>query len=298
MSPFTSGFWNIWITALTLGGIIFCLFLLRMMSRRLPALDPNSATGHVWDGDLQELNHPLPRWWLIMFYLSIAFGLGYLSLFPGLGDWEGLLHWTSRGQYASEQAAAEATLNPVLQKYAAMDLLQVAQDPVAHEMGQRLFLNHCAQCHGSDGGGQRGFPNLRDQDWLYGGDPVVIEQTILNGRQGQMPAWGNVLGAQGVHEVVNYVRSLSGAAHDATLAAAGKTRFDMLCAACHGPEGKGNQAIGAPNLTDKTWLYGGSEQDITQTVTFGRHGQMPAHKERLGAGKVHLLAAYVYGLSH
>ena len=298
MSDFTHDFWKIWITVLTLGGIAFCLFLLRMMSRRNPAVDPTSATGHVWDEDLKEMNNPLPRWWLYLFYLTIVFGIGYLALFPGLGGWGGLLHWTSRGQYAQEQATAEAALNPVLQKYAAMDLVQVAQDPVARGMGQRLFLNHCAQCHGSDGGGQRGFPNLRDQDWLYGGDPALIEQSILNGRQGQMPAWGEVLGAQGVHEVVHYVRSLSLAPHDGGLAAAGRTRFDTLCAACHGPEGKGNPALGAPNLTDATWLYGGSEQDITQTVTLGRHGQMPAHKDRLGAARVHLLAAYVYGLSH
>ncbi len=299
MGTFTSGFWTLWITALTLGGMAFCLLLLLALSRRGPGkpVDPATITGHVWDGDLAELNNPLPRWWLSLFCISIVFGLGYLALFPGLGDWEGLLHWTSAGQYQSEQGAAELALKPELDRYAAMNLVQVAGDPVAHGMGQRLFLNHCAPCHGSDGGGQRGFPNLRDQDWLYGGDPATIEQTILQGRQGQMPAWGAVLGKDGVQQVVHYVLSLSGSRHDPALAALGQPRFAAICAGCHGPDGKGNVAVGAPNLTDHIWLYGGTKADLIETVTNGRHGQMPAQQDRLGPARVHLLAAYVYGLS-
>ena len=300
MSDFTSSFWHFWIIALTLGGIAFCLFLLLKLSRRGPADGGAKVkdTGHVWDEDLQELNHPLPRWWLQLFYITIVFALGYLALYPGLGSYAGSLGWSSKGQYQAERDSADAQLKPMFDRYLAMDIPALAKDADAHAIGQRLFLNNCSQCHGSDGGGQRGFPNLRDQDWLWGGEPATIEQTITGGRQGQMPAWGPVLGEQGVKEVVNYVLSLSGAPHDDALATAGKPRFDTICAACHGPEGKGNPALGAPNLTDHIWLYGGTEADITETVTNGRHGQMPAHGDRLGAPRVHLLAAYVYGLSH
>lgn len=300
MSDFTSNFWAFWIVALTLGGIAFCLILLRKLSRRAPGDGGGKVddTGHVWDEDLQELNHPLPRWWLQLFYITIAFALGYLALYPGLGSYAGSLGWTSHKQYDAERAAADAQLKPIFDKYAAMDIPTLSKDADAHAIGQRLFLNNCAQCHGSDAGGQRGFPNLRDQDWLWGGEPETIEQTISNGRQAMMPAWGPVLGDQGVKEVVNYVLSLSGSTHDEALAVAGKARFETTCAACHGPEGKGNPALGAPNLSDHIWLYGGTEKDIIQTVTYGRQGQMPAHLERLGPARVHLLAAYVYGLSH
>ena len=298
MSDFTSDFWRYWTTLVPLGGIAFCLFLLWAMSGKKPGADAGQPTGHVWDDNLQELNNPLPRWWLGMFYISIVFGLGYLALFPGLGSYAGVLNWTSKQQYETERAVADQALKPMFDRYAALDIPTLAKDADAHAIGQRLFLNNCSQCHGSDAGGQRGFPNLRDTDWLWGGAPETIEQTITNGRQAAMPAWGPILGEQGVHEVVNYVLSLSGSPHDAALAAAGKTRFDTICSACHGPEGKGNPALGAPNLTDHIWLYGGTEKDITQTVTYGRNGQMPAHKERLAPAKIHLLAAYVYGLSN
>lgn len=298
MSDFFNAFWPAWISVLTVGGIVFCLVLLRTMSRRRPDLKAGDATGHVWDGDLQELNNPLPRWWLQLFYLSIFFGLGYLALYPGLGSYAGILGWTSVKEYQAEEASADAALKPLFDRYAAMDLHAVANDAEARGMGQRLFLNNCAQCHGSDGGGQRGFPNLRDQDWLYGGEPATIEQSIREGRQGQMPAWGAVLGAQGVREVSHYVLSLSGSPHDPSLAAAGQPRFATICAACHGADGKGNPTVGAPNLTDHIWLYGGTEKDIIQTVTYGRQGQMPAHAQRLSPARIHLLAAYVYGLGH
>jgi cytochrome c oxidase cbb3-type subunit 3 len=297
MSDFTHEFWQLWIIVPTVAGIIFCVLLLRAMSRRSADTTAKvEATGHVWDVDLQELNNPLPRWWLQLFYITIAFGIGYLVLFPGLGSYAGTLQWSSKGQYQNERDAADAALKPMFDKYLAMDLTAVAADNEARGMGQRLFLNNCAQCHGSDAGGQRGFPNLRDSDWLWGGEPAAIEQTIREGRQAMMPAWGPVLGEQGVREVTHYVLSLSGSKHDADLARAGKARFDTICAACHGPEGKGNPAVGAPNLTDHIWLYGGTERDILQTVTYGRNGQMPAHKDRLTPARIRLVAAYVYGL--
>jgi cytochrome c oxidase cbb3-type subunit 3 len=252
----------------------------------------------VWDEDLQELNNPLPKWWLNLFYITLVFGIGYLALFPGLGTFKGLLGWTEKGQYEREIAAADKQFNPLYEKYLKEDLKQLAANPEALKTGGRLFVNYCTGCHGSDAGGGPGFPNLRDEDWLYGGDPKTIETTILNGRQGAMPAWGAVLGPDGVANVAEYVLSLSGRSVNDTIAATGKEKFMQLCVACHGPDGKGNQAMGAPNLTDNIWLYGGSKNTIMETIDKGRSGRMPAHGEFLGEAKVHLLAAYVYSLSH
>ncbi len=318
MSDFTSDFWNWYVIVPTIGGIAYCAWLLWKMSKaKLPAGQAVKApsqkggesaelTGHVWDGDLAEYNNPLPRWWMWLFWITIVFALGYLALYPGLGKVRGTLGWTSEGAYRQETAAIEARIKPLYDKYLAMDLKQVAADPQAHAMGERLFLNSCAQCHGSDAGGARGYPNLRDGDWLYGGDPETIKESITNGRNGVMPPIGATLGEEKVRNVVAYVRSLSGLPHDGLKAQLGKPVFMQNCAACHGPEAKGNQAIGSPNLTDRTWLYGSSEQAITETVMKGRGaaslaaGQsvMPAWKDKLGPGKIHLLAAYVWSLSH
>jgi cytochrome c oxidase cbb3-type subunit 3 len=254
--------------------------------------------GHVWDEDLEELNNPLPGWWLKLFYITMVFGLIYLALFPGLGSFPGLLGWTSHGQYEREMDVADATYGPLFTRYREMSIPAVAADPEARKMGERLFVTYCAACHGSDARGARGFPNLRDNDWLYGGSPEQIEQTILYGRNGVMPAWQDALGGkQGVADVVQYVLSLSGRNVDQAAAARGKVKFQTFCVACHGADGKGNQAIGAPNLTDNIWLYGGSEKAITETIAKGRNGKMPAQKDTLGEDKVHLLAAYVYSLS-
>jgi cytochrome c oxidase cbb3-type subunit 3 len=256
------------------------------------------SMGHVWDEDLEELNNPLPDWWLKLFYITLAFGLIYLVLYPGLGSFPGLLGWTSHGQYEREMDVADATYGPLFTRYRAMSIPAVAADPEARKMGERLFVNYCSVCHGSDARGARGFPNLRDNDWLYGGSPEQIEQSILNGRNGVMPAWKDALGGdQGVADVVQYVLSLSGRNVDEAAAARGKAKFQTFCVACHGPDGKGNQALGAPNLTDNIWLYGGSEKAVTETIANGRSGKMPAQKDTLGEDKVHLLAAYVYSLS-
>ncbi len=297
MSDFTSGFWSLYVAALTLASIAFCAFLLTSMSKRKAPSDPDK-TGHVWDEDLAEYNNPLPRWWVWLFWITIFFGLAYLWIYPGLGSWGGGQHWTSVGQYRQEVQAAERRFGPMYEKFAATDIAQLAADPDARAVGQKLFLNYCTQCHASDARGGKGFPNLTDSDWLYGGAPATIEATILNGRNGVMPAWGPVLKDEGVRDVANYVRSLSGLRHDAARAARGKAAFATYCAACHGPEGKGGPAMGAPNLTDKVWLYGGSEATIVETITYGRTNTMPAHKDFLGAPRVHVLAAYVYSLSH
>jgi cytochrome c oxidase cbb3-type subunit III len=298
MSDFTSDFWGLFIAAVTLVSIIGCgVFLFMQTTKRLPPGTKAELHGHVWDGNLQEYNNPLPRWWMWLFYITIVFAILYLVLYPGLGKFEGTGKWTSAGAYAAEMKAAEEKYGPIFSQYAKMDLAAVAKDDKARAMGERLFQNHCAQCHGADAGGAIGFPNLRDNDWLYGGDPAVIKTTILEGRNGVMPALGEAVGGEpGIAEVTAYVRSLSGLPHDAAKAQAGSAKF-AICAACHGADGKGNPAMGAPNLTDKVWLYGSSEQTIADTIRNGRNNKMPAQKEFLGEAKVHLLAAYVYGLS-
>jgi cytochrome c oxidase cbb3-type subunit 3 len=297
MSDFDSAFWSVFVAGVTLVSIVACGLLLVSMSRRRVAGDAEK-TSHTWDEDLDEYNNPLPRWWIWMFWITIVFSVGYLWLYPGLGSFDGSKKWTSAGEYAEEVKLAEAEVAPLYAKFASADLKQVAADPDARAMGQRLFLNNCMQCHASDGGGGKGYPNLTDNDWLYGGEPEQIEKSILDGRRGTMPALGAALGSpETVKDVAHYVRSLSGLEHDAPRAARGKEKF-ALCAACHGPEGKGNIAVGAPNLTDKVWLHGSSEAAIIETITKGRSSQMPAHRELLGEPRVRLLAAYVYGLSH
>jgi cytochrome c oxidase cbb3-type subunit 3 len=287
-----------YIIVLTLANILGCFWLIRWASRRRPdEAKEGAVTGHRWDGDLEEYNNPLPRWWLWLFYITIAFGLGYLVLFPGLGKITGALGWTERSQYEQEMERANAKYAPLYANFARKDVAALAADPDAQRVGRRLFLNYCASCHGTDAAGAPGFPNLTDNDWLWGGDPETIKTTIAGGRNGVMPAWGGILGAQGVDEVAAYVSSLSGREADPALVAAGKERFAATCVACHGPEGKGNVAMGAPNLTDNVWLYGGSLQAIKQSIAGGRNGVMPAHGDFLGADKVHVLAAYVYGLS-
>ena len=299
MSDFVSEFWSFYITIITLASILACAVLLwTLSSKRLPAGQQAAVMGHVWDGNLEEYNNPLPRWWMWLFYITIAFGLAYLTLYPGLGSFKGVYGWSSRGAYETELAAAKDKYQPIYAKYAAMDLAALAADPQARDIGQRVFLNNCAQCHASDGRGAKGFPNLTDNDWLYGGDPKTIETTITAGRSGVMPPWGKALGEQAVKDVAHYVMQISGRTHDGLRANRGKEVFQTNCVACHGPDGKGNQALGAPNLTDNIWLYGGGESTLIDTIGNGRNGVMPAWGEFLGPEKTHLVAGYVYSLSH
>jgi len=301
MSDFLSGGWSTYIALVALIGIFWCIWLLFSQRKAKVIHTPDGAvadTGHVWDGDLRELNNPLPRWWMWMFLLTCIFGLVYLVLFPGLGSFPGIMGYSTRGSLMQSMETSNDELKPVMAKYVNMDIVDVAADPKALEMGQRLFLNSCAQCHGSDAGGAKGFPNLADGDWLYGGSPENIKATITYGRGGAMPAFGAVLTSVQIKDVANYIRSLSGLPVDDLKAARGAEVFKTYCAACHGPDAKGNIAIGAPNLTDKTWLYGSSENTITETLLKGRNGVMPAQDKVLSPEKIQLLTAYVWSLSN
>lgn len=302
MSDFVNQFWDWYVAAITVASILGCGILLWSQSRYKVKLDadgqPQKTTGHVWDEDLTELNTPMPRWWMGLFWLTIAFAGAYLVLYPGLGSYAGRLGWASHSAYQAELKQAEAEYGPLFDQYLRQDIRRVAADPQAHQIGERLFLTYCAQCHGSDARGNKGYPNLTDDDWLYGGDPSVIKETIMKGRHGVMPPMGAALGSdKDIENVAHYVMSLSGAPADPIKVAFGKDKFGA-CAGCHGMDAHGNQAIGAPNLSDKTWLYGGSAQTIMETIRKGRDNTMPAWGEFLGEGKVQVLAAYVWSLSH
>ncbi len=288
-----SNFWSAWIIAITLLMIIGSAWLL-LGNRK--GRGEGQTTGHVYDG-IEEYDNPLPAWWLYMFIASIVFAIGYLIAYPGLGKFPGLLGWTQVDAWQQEIDQAEAKFGPLFEAYLQQPAEAVAQDPQAVKMGQRLFANHCAQCHGSDARGSHGFPNLADNDWLYGGSADAIKHSITHGRAGQMPARGAVLGDAKTAQVTAYVQSLSGQPHDAAQAGAGQAVYGTYCIACHGSEGQGNPLFGAPNLADATWLYGGSADQIRRSIANGRQGQMPAHQALLNEARIHLLAAYVYSLS-
>ena len=296
MSDFTSEFWSWFIIAIVGGGIIWLIYLLRGTNKA--ETEEGVPTGHVWDENLEELNNPLPRWWLWMFYITIVFSIGYLILYPGMGSFKGILGWTEVGEYEAEVAAADAEFGPIFAKFEQTPIPALASDAAAMKAGERLYVTYCAVCHGSDARGATGFPNLRDNDWLYGGSPEQIEATLLHGRNGVMPAWETSLGEDGIDQVASYVMSIAGREVDTASAEAGKAKYDMFCVGCHMPGGTGNQALGAPNLTNNIWLYGGSPRAIKETLAKGRNGRMPAHGEFLGSAKVHILSAYVYSLSH
>lgn len=320
-----SNFWNIWVWVLTLGSLVGCFLLLRWCLKNFAGVKEGESMGHTFDG-IEELNNPLPKWWSTFFLLTIIWAFGYIALY-GLGNWTGLLGWKSSNQgilniaeskaktaeyldkdsgvlvqYDREVAAADAKFGPIFEAYAARSIEDLTTDEEALKVGQRLFIQNCAQCHGSDAHGTTGFPNLADKDWLYGGTPAAIKETIMNGRiAAGMMAWEAALGGdQGVKEVAAYVISLSGRSVDPELAKAGKGKFAM-CAGCHGPEGQGSLALGmplgAPNLSDNIWLYGGSKRVIEESIRNGRAGVMPPWKDILGEEKVHVISAYVYSLS-
>lgn len=297
MSDFFHSGWSVYIAAVTILGLVACLALLIIAARRRVMAGDNT-TGHVWDEDLRELNNPLPRWWMWLFVLTVVFAGFYLAFYPGLGSAPGSLGWTSVGEYKAEQAEARAATAPMFAAFAATKVPELARNPQAMAVGERLFANNCAACHGADARGSKGFPNLTDHDWLWGGAPETIKETITNGRQGMMPPIAAAVGsAQDVRNVANYVLSLSDSPHNNIAAQLGREKF-VICAGCHGAGGKGNPAMGAPNLSDKVWLHGWGEDAIVAMVTQGKTNVMPAHGERLTPEQIHVLTAYVWSLSN
>lgn len=301
-----STFWSLWIIVLTLTNLAL-LFWLLMANRRREVKGPETGeaktTGHEYDG-IEEYDNPLPKWWFYLFLGTFIFTVGYLVIFPGLGLYKGVAieeyegkSWTSVNELRYDQKLAQEVYDQTYGAFAKMPITELATNSDAMKMGQRLFQDNCSICHGGDGGGNPGFPNLTDHDWLYGGTPDKILETITHGRKAAMPAWGPMLGEEGVVDVTEYVLSLSGAEHDKAKAELGQKIFSANCVACHGQDGKGNQLVGAPNLTDGIWLYGGKPETIRLTIRAGRNGVMPAQAENLKADKIHLLAAYVYSLS-
>ena len=296
MSDFFHSGWSIFVAGATIVGLVWCLWLLFVASRR-KVMAADNTTGHVWDVDLKEMNNPLPRWWLYLFVITVVFAGIYLVLYPGLGKFPGTLGWTSVGQYKTEQQRAQEQIAQIFAKFSGKSAEELAKDSAAMGIGERLFANNCAQCHGADARGSKGFPNLTDGDWLYGGSLETISETITKGRTGMMPPMAAAVGtAEDVRNVANFVLSLSGGAHNSAAAQLGKPKF-LVCAACHGPEGKGNPALGAPNLTDKIWLHGWGEAAIVSMINNGKTNIMPAFGERLSAEQIHVLAAYVWSLS-
>ncbi len=296
MTSFTDGFWNMLIFVGTVGGILIMFLFTKAQSVGRPPGEGVQSMGHKWDGDLEELNNPLPRWWLNMFYITMAWGLLYLLLYPGVGTHSMMLGWSQVKQYDEQMAAAEERYGPIFEQFVSQDIAEVARSPEALKIGRRLFVNYCAGCHGSDAGGNPGFPSLRDDSWLHGGTPEAIKTSIMEGRTGVMPPW-EAIGEEGVRNLTQYVLRLNGREADDAAAAAGKKQFDHLCTSCHGADGRGNQALGGPNLTDGIWLYGGSPKAIEASIAGGRQGIMPPHADFLGEAKSHLLAAYVYSFS-
>jgi cytochrome c oxidase cbb3-type subunit 3 len=291
--------WSLYVDALVVLALGGCGWLLWI--NRVATIDKGSE-GEPLESEhdgIQELDNPIPAWWVWLFVLTIVYAVIYLALYPGMGSYAGALDWTSQGQHEVEVQAAEVRYGPIFAAFAAQPIPALSNNPKAVEMGSRLFLNNCAACHGSDARGSKGYPNLTDGDWLYGGAPESIVMTITNGRMGTMPPMGAVVGGEdGVRALAQYVLSLSGREHDASLAQAAAGTYATLCGICHGPEGRGISAMGAPNLTDDIWLHGGRVADIESQIRAGRSNQMPAHRDLLSKEKIHLLATYVYSLSN
>ncbi|MFT4520378.1 MAG: cytochrome c oxidase cbb3-type subunit 3 [Halioglobus sp.] len=290
-----TSFWSLWViilTTVTIAGITWILFA----NRKRDAEDLNEEKPHEYDG-ITEYDNPLPAWWFYMFVITIVWAIGYLIAYPGMGNFPGVLNWTQLDQHKAEVSRADEQFRAMRNRYVAMPIEEIASDPAVRKMGMRIFGNNCAQCHGADAKGTRGFPNLTDDDWIYGGTPEAIKTSISNGRRAAMPAWGSVIGDEGVAQTTAYIISLNGREANEEEALTGQKVYQTYCLACHGYDATGNPILGAPNLTNGIWLYGGSAEQLSVTIGKGRYGVMPAHNEMLSEDKIHILAAYVYGLS-
>lgn len=293
--------WSWYVIALVAINVIGCVWLLWWTARRRAGDPAPTDTSHVWDGDLTEYNKPLPRWWINLFYLTIVFSVGYLLWYPGLGNFAGYANWSSRAEHDTQKAVADAKLAATFAPFDGKPVTELATMPAALALGRSVFANHCATCHGSSGQGAIGYPNLRDDNWQWGGEPDTVLQTVLNGRQAAMPPWGDTLiglgGVNAVEDTLAYVRALDkpeAGLNDA--ATRGKALYEAVCVACHGIDGKGNVLLGSPDLTDDYWLYGRSDASVRQSIVAGRNGVMPAHGELIGETRTRLVVAYVLSL--
>ena len=307
MSDFVNGFWPWYVAAISLLSVLACGLLLYLAGKATVGThdgqpggsSSDHTTGHVWDGNLRELNNPLPRWWLGLFILTIVFALIYLAIFPGLGSYQGLLKWSTQAEHQQDVAQLREQIAPVYAAFSAQSVEDLSKDKRALAVGERLFMNNCSQCHGSDGGGSKGFPNLTNANaaWLGDRGGAHIVQTVTNGRVGMMPPMAAAVGDEvAIGELANYVLSLSGSPHNEVKAYNGKAKF-TTCAACHGADGTGNKALGAPNLTDNYWLHGWGEAAIISTIKNGKNNVMPAQSPKLSSEQIHVVAAYVLSLS-
>jgi len=293
-------FWAWFVAAGTIAFVIWCVWLISWAGKQGPQnKEDEDLVGHKWDGDLEEWNNPAPKWWLYLYFITIAWAIGYLVVYPGIGPFEGLLGWSQQGQYESEMQAAEDRYEPIYARFADMEFAALAQDPDAQKLGKSLFASYCTTCHGSDARGATGYPNLTDDDWLWGSSEAAITTTITLGRNSIMPTLSAALGGEtGIDNMVRYVRSLSGTVEADAAAMSAQPMFVALCSACHMPDGSGNPALGGPNLTDVITLYGSSSEVIRTTIVEGRNGVMPPHGELLGEKRTKILAAYIYSLSN
>ena len=294
-----SDFWSWWIILLTTACLAITVMILFSTRKTQRGTMTEETTGHNYDG-IEEYDNPLPHWWFLMFVATLVFGVGYLILYPGFGKFQGVLGWTSIGELEADQAEHDRRYASEFARFAATPIEELIKNPKALKMGQRVYINNCALCHGTDAGGAFGFPSLIDNDWLYGGGAAAIKTTIAHGRQGQMPAWGAVIGNDGVRQVASYVRTLSGLDTGASNEdlSAGKKIYKTTCAVCHSEDGTGLAALGAPDLTNNIWLYGSSQTQVEYTIRNGRNGVMPAWNDILGPEKVHLVSAYIYSLGN
>ena len=294
-----TAFWHWVVAAGTIAFVIACVWLIRWSSQQGPQNVADEVhVGHVWDGDLEELNNPAPKWWLYLYFITIIWAVGYMIVYPGLGSFSGTMGWSMAGQYEAEMQAAHDRYEPIYSGFAAMDFDALAADPDAQKLGGSLFASYCTTCHGSDARGATGYPNLTDGDWLWGGTEDAITTTIRMGRNSIMPVLAPALGGEtGIDNMARYVQSLSGAVEADSNAMSAQPMFVALCSACHSADGSGNQALGSPNLTDDVWLYGSSFSAIRTSITEGRNGVMPPHGELLGDSRSKILAAYIASLS-
>jgi len=291
-------FWHWFVVVGTIVFIIWCTWLISWSAKQGPAnIADEDLVGHKWDGDIEEWNKPAPKWWLYLYFITIIWAVGCLVWYPGLGNFGGIGGWSQLGQYEEEMQNAAATYEPIYEELAAMEFEALTKNPDALALGKSLFASYCTTCHGSDARGAVGYPNLTDNDWLWGNSEAELTTTLSNGRSGVMPVLAPALGGdEGIDNMVRYVKSLSGGEADAGAMSA-QPMFLALCSACHNADGAGNKIFGAPNLTDDTWLYGGSDEKVRETIVNGRNGIMPAHGDLFGENRTKILAAYISSLS-